>query len=434
MNRMNHAGRSCLRWLAVAGATTAVASAQMDQEKEPTVKSEIKATPDVLAAPAEGTYFEQGNFFQALDRYLGDGTLDADFGIAGNYNDEGGTDTSLVWGYAEAGYTTPSFNGLDFGGSLIFAQQIAQHNKGYSNAFEKDAALQSLFARYTFPESEATILGGRKKFNKTAITDGDSHEGMEVSTGSLIPNLEVSGAWVGRWVNNSTISNDGDGIEDWQKVNTASDGEAGNAAFWGQATLNLDLLNSSSVTPFLQYQKKVGTGVGAEAEVATALGETDLILGGTYAYFDNDIPNSVNPNLESASQFIVTATLDFGRTYLTGGYWGQENKDADISEGIFDTFDPGELGDLAGRSAEIPFVEAGIGLTDTINLSGMVLYADNSHLNQKSWEFDVYLEWSLSENLSLEGYYAYIDFDKSTANGESYKDYGQGGASLNYSF
>jgi len=377
---------------------------------------------------------EDPNSIKTFSDFLAQGTASGQVGVGANYRiNDNASDPGLSWGYVQASYITPDWNGFTAGGGFLGVGEIWENHSGdFSSVFQEPFDVQQLFLEY---QNEPKTIGaalGRKSMAVNPGQDGDYQQGVNFQA-STPEGFSLTLTAINRWIKYSTYNYDTHGITGWEDVSDVYP-EAGEVYF--SATADIPIGSQVSLSPYFNYQENVMAFYGATFDSSIpvnsiaegSLWETSLIL----SIYDNQVSASIQPEYEDAWGGLFETGLDLGNYGLAiGTYWISDDT-IDTGAGAFNIFDPLKEDDLYPfndqNDFQLYYAKGRVVLGD-LTLYPAIGIGRNYALESDSLELDLLFEYQLPGNFELEGYLVYVDFERDVL-----PNFLVGGFTLGYGF
>ena len=220
------------------------------------------------------------------------GEIGINFWVSEADNKDFTDDGSVGFAFAEIGFVSSDFYNFVIGADAIAVGELwadVAFNTAFTDdgIFQKDFLLKSSYISYGIPDTETEILVGRAEFQTSESMDGDSFQGIQISTRDL-PGAELYFAVINRWITNASTGYDLDGIsKDWLNGGDIGD-NVSNTIYSIIAELELieDVLK---ISPYYNLQSGALANLGASFEIDVEVDDRiNLGLDGTYAIYMED--------------------------------------------------------------------------------------------------------------------------------------------------
>ncbi|MFP4029586.1 MAG: hypothetical protein ACLFWL_17545 [Candidatus Brocadiia bacterium] len=388
----------------------------------------------------------------ALDKAIQEGELKGEAGVyfegtdpddpdpAGAVGEGEDADYFFGTGYIEMAFESASVNGLQFGIGGIAVNQIWWDHEewdvptadwvngdDYTDNYDDDAALNEAFIRYSFPNTKSSVLVGRKKFKKSAVMDGDFHQGFEIAVKD--PQMvDVYFSAVEEWADDSGADEIG-GESEMDELN-----DAGN---WGYSLMAVISGDNFSVMPFVHRHEDVVLVYGLEAEGKVEMDENmSISFGGTWSEHNEDTPSSISSTDEDWNQYLLECKVRIGQASIGAGYYYLDDEvvNAPNGTGLFqDDFAPmEEIGGWADTSTYFLKLGYDFGALEIGMAYGIADddRDDTGQTDSDAHEIDLEIEADITDRVAFEVLYADVNFDEDDQN----NDYGywEGGVSVSF--
>ncbi|MFW6044588.1 MAG: major outer membrane protein [Planctomycetota bacterium] len=426
--------------------TTDINAAETEEEKKP-----------VVFSPDDSPLFSGDTW----DSVMAAGTWKASTGMRFRADDCDEADNGDAgWSFIKASWESGTVHGMQIGLGGLFVTELWS-NDAYDDMFkdgkfgERGKWTES-YLRYTLPGETTSVLVGRakgSKFGKPASGDGDFYEGLGVSFDG-ISNVSLKAHVTNAWLDNASESWDLDGIDkSWAEMDDVSGkvshgrGSYGDFAYTLMADIDA-VPDTLTLTPYLQTQSDVGTSYGISFDLSHPVSDSATLgLEGAYNYFHEDTPNKYYPDDDSFSQGLIRASAAVEDFELGAGYYGMSDdvlafsstKDSGLGAKllIVDEMDPLEEGAGYGGTPgdNTYFLDAAYsyGPMSFNAMYGWVREARTANGNRDGdgRELDLTFGLDLTENLSLELFYANV-VDDHSADGDNSQDVYAGGVTYKF--
>ena len=317
----------------------------------------------------------------------------------------------IGFGFFEVDFTSRDLKNLIIGAELIavgkiWTDDVQKNAFDDEGIFQKKVLLKSCYVKYSVPNTGTKILAGRKEFNKSESMDGDSHQGIELSTED-IPGTTLYLAAINRWLEDASTDYSLDGIQKtWRQGDDTGESVADTVY---SIIAEIDMFEDRlTLTPYYNVQKGALSNYGASFEFESDLNAHMKIgLDGIYSFYDE---NTDDPDDEDAASFLIHTTFSYQNFRLGIGYYEMsDDARVDFTAMGNDTFDPMEEGVYGGDPDDNTiFLDAGYS-SDSWKIEIMLGETDIDATGEGSTELDVYFTCYITEVLALELMFVTVD-------------------------
>lgn len=331
-------------------------------------------------------------------------------------------DGDIGFGFLNIGFLSRDYFNFMFGADLMAVGKIWADGS-YDNAFDddqifqKNVFLKSVYLNYSIPNTQIEILAGRKAFKTSVSMDGDSYQGIQVTTRD-IPRTTLYLAVINRWVEEASTDYALDGIQKtWLKGSDTGDGVSSEIY---SMIAEIDLIEEVlSVSPYYNFQSGALANFGASVDLEIEI-ENDVTFGldGIYAFYNEDTDD---PTDADATSYLIYSTVGYKDFWAGIGYFEMsDDPRVELTAVGNSAFDPMEEGVYGGDPDDTTFYfELGYG-TDAYEIEIVIGKTKVDSAGEGCTEIDVYLTYFITEAISLELMFVDVDDDDSALDYQVY--------------
>jgi|GEM_PF-4882324 len=370
------------------------------------------------------TLSQASSALDSLSTAFGTGEVFGQIGVNFRVNDanDNSNDGNLGYGYLELGYLTNEFNGAKLGASFIgvgemWARKSYENSFSDSGEFRDKAMLRDFYLDYTIPGTKSLVLIGRKQFAGTPVTDGDVHQGIQLTVGD-IENVTLYASVMNRWADNASTAYDLDGIDaTWLDGDDIVSG-ASDTVISFMAEIEI-VPEKFEVSPFLVHQSDVVTTYGGSADLDMPI-QGGLVAGleGVFAVYAEDTAASGD---EDAYSYNLHGSLSYESWSFGVGYYVMSD---DARVGLTavgnDTFDPMEEGVYGGAQDDNTLYIDAEYVWGPVTVAAVYGDTDVDRSSEGAKEVDLYMVYAISETISTELMFVDVNDDDSSLDYQVY--------------